>query len=289
MNKTPWLPAALFSLLLHSAHAQEGSVQGQAHQHTDASIAAGLANAKIALPASIAGGEVFYDDFAKRPNVSGKAPVVIFLHGSSGLNPKLGFDQWQQWLAQEGVASFFFDGMQLEDRLSYKSPVDKAVYEKIHALRASEIDIAVNALKDSGFADMDKLFLAGTSEGAVAVARYDGDAFVGKLIYSWSCEDNYFVQNHQTSQKALPVLNIVSSADKYFSTANEYLGNSEASGHCLTALGEDRKDVQVVLIPNAPHTLINLPAARSATLGFIESVLDQGGTHSALQQNVAAK
>lgn len=289
MSKTPWLSAALLALLLHSAHAQEGSVQGQAHQHTEASIAAGLANAKIALPASITGGDVFYDDFAKRPNVSGKVPVVIFLHGSSGLNPKLGFDEWQQWLAKEGIASFFFDGMQLENRITYQSPVDKAVYEKIHALRVSEIDIAVKALKDSGFADMDKLFLAGTSEGAVAVARYDGDAFVGKLIYSWSCENNYFVEDHRTSQKALPVLNIVSNADKYFSTANAYLGNAQASGHCLTALGEDRSDVQVVLIPNAPHTLINLPAARSATLGFIESVLDAGETHSALQQSTASK
>ncbi|MDO5090115.1 MAG: hypothetical protein Q4D61_01080 [Cardiobacteriaceae bacterium] len=277
--------AALLALALQApfAHAQTGSVEGHAHQHTDASIAAGLANAKIALPASITGGETVYTDFDKRPATSGKVPVVIFLHGSSGLNPKLGFDQWQQWLAREGVASFFFDGMQLDDRLSYKSPVDKTVYEKIHALRASEIDIALNALKDSGFADMDKLFLAGTSEGAVAVARYDGDAFIGKLIYSWSCEDNYFVQTHQTSQKALPVLNIVSNADKYFSTANDYLGNSDASGHCLAALGETRHDVQIILIPNAPHTLINLPAARSATLGFLESVLDQNESNSALQ------
>ena len=259
-------------------------MEGEAYEHTSASIAAGLANSKVALPASATGDGVVLADLPALPQTQGKVPVVVFLHGSSGINPNLGFDQWQQWLAEEGVASFIFDGMQLENRITYKSPVDKAVYEKIHALRGSEIDIAIKALQETPWADMDRLILAGTSEGAVSVARYDGDAFAGKIIYAWSCEDNYFVEHHHTSNKAVPVLNLISSNDRYYSHENTFLGNADATGNCQLTFGEERKDVQVLLIPNAPHTLINLPAARSATLGFIESVLDQESKHSALAQ-----
>lgn len=279
-------PLALAITALLAAHAlaaESGSISGSAHKHDEASSKAGIAQAKVALPARITGSAPVFANFSELPATQGKVPVVVFLHGSSGINPKLGFDQWQQWLAKEGIASFMFDGMQLPDRLTYKSPVDKDTYEKIHALRASEIGIALQALQQTAWADTSRLFLAGTSEGAVAVARYDGEAFVGKMIYSWSCENNYFVSDHQTSTKPLPVLNIVSSTDKYYSQANPFLGNEQATGNCQAAFGDAQDHVQVILLPGAPHTLINLPAARSATLGFIESVLDSEQTHTALQ------
>lgn len=254
-----------------------GEVTGSADQHTADSIAQGTAKAEVALPASVtASGKVYVGSFAELPAFeSGNVPTVVFLHGSSGINPKLGYDKWQKWLAEQGIASFMFDGMQLADRIKYSSPVDKAVYEQVHRLRGSEIDIALDVLKDASWADPSQLILAGTSEGAVSVARYDGDAFIGKIIYSWSCEDNYFVEAHQTSQKSIPVLNIMSAKDKYFSDKNDYLGLDDAKGHCGDAFGEEQPDnVEVVLIPDAPHTLFNLPAAQSATLGFIEKILN---------------
>ncbi|OBW90786.1 hypothetical protein QV01_09545 [Gallibacterium genomosp. 3] len=255
--------------------ADQGKVTGTAFLHTQVSIDKGIENAEIALPASITNGKVFQGKLKDAPATQGKAPVVVFLHGSSGLNPKLGYDIWQKWLAENGIASFMFDSMQLENRVSYTSPIDKNIYEKIHQLRSSEIKISLDALAKQPWADISHLFLAGTSEGAVPVARYDGDAFIGKLIYSWSCEDNYFVKSHQTSLKSVPTINIMSSKDKYFSTANSYIGNEAAIGNCSQtfAKAEKPENFQVILIPNAPHTLINLPAARSATLGFIEGVL----------------
>ena len=261
-----------------SAHpsATCGNTQGSAYVHTRESIAAGLARSRVALPASLTGKDVILADFPDLPSSSGQAPVVVFLHGSSGLNPQLGYEEWQLWLARQGIASFMFDGMQLENRLTYQSPADKDVYEKIHALRASEIGIALDALGQCAWADKRKLFLAGTSEGGVAAARYDGDAFMAKMIYSWSCEDNYFVEVHRTSTKPIPLLNIMSSTDKYYSQANPFLGNAQATGNCQATFGGAQEHVQVVLLPDAPHTLINLPAARSATLGFIAGVLNAG-------------
>jgi hypothetical protein len=63
-------------------------------------------------------------------NLGGKArvPVVVFLHGSSGLGLKA-IGEWQQWLATLGVASIAPDSFALPDRLTYTSPVGKDVYE----------------------------------------------------------------------------------------------------------------------------------------------------------------
>jgi hypothetical protein len=117
------------------------------------------------------------------------------------------------------------------------------------------------------------MVLAGTSEGSPAVARYRGAEFAGRIIFSWSCEDNYFVRAHDTAIPAdRPVLNVISLSDPFFSPSNSWLGNPAAKGHCGAAL-KDHKQASVVLIPGAPHTLINLPAARQPVEGFLRAVL----------------
>jgi hypothetical protein len=146
------------------------------------------------------------------------------------------------------------------------------VYEKIHALRGSEIPLALQALRSVPWADSSRLVLAGTSEGGPAVARYSGNEFAGRILYSWSCENNYFVQEHRTAALTQPVLNVMSATDVFFSPANTWLGNAAAKGYCGDAL-KDNKQATIVLIPGAPHTLLNLPAARHATTGFVRDVL----------------
>ena len=174
-----------------------GEVKGTATQHTAASSAGVVQRAAVVLPASVTGGAVYVGTFANAPNApketKGRAPVVVFMHGSSGLELKA-IGEWQLWLASLGVASFAPDSFALPDRLTYKSPVGKDVYEKIHALRASEIQLALAALRSAAWADTSRLVLAGTSEGGPAVARYVGNEFAGRMLYSWSCETNYFVQ-----------------------------------------------------------------------------------------------
>jgi hypothetical protein len=256
-----------------SAHAQpaapQGAVKGNSWQHTASSAQAAIARAAVVLPASATGGAVFVGTFADTPRGNGtKVPVVVFLHGSSGLSLKAIAD-WQAWLAGLGVASIAPDSFALPERLTYTSPVDKETYEKIHALRQSEIGLALEALKSAPWADSARLILAGTSEGATSVARYPGSEFAAKMIYSWSCENNYFVTEHRSVfLPDRPVLNVMSSTDVFFSPSNGWLANPLAKGHCAEAL-KDHKAATIVLIPGAPHTLLNLPAARHATAGFI--------------------
>ncbi len=168
-----------------------GEVKGTAVQHTTASAVGVVQRAAVVLPASVTGGAPFVGTFANMPkDTKARVPVVVFLHGSSGLELKA-IGEWQLWLAGLGVASIAPDSFALPDRITYKSPVGKDVYEKIHALRISEIALAVQALRNVPWADTSRLVLAGSSEGGPAVARYSGNEFAGRILYSWSCENNY--------------------------------------------------------------------------------------------------
>ncbi len=93
---------------------------------------------------------------------------------------------------------------------------------------------------------------------------------------SRSCEPNYFVvEPGSASGPVKPALNVISTVDPFFSQANAWLGNPSAKGHCGDAFKGNAK-ATIVLIPAAPHTLINLPAARDATAAFVAAVLKPG-------------
>jgi len=67
------------------------------------------------------------------------------------------------------------------------------------------------------------------------------------------------------------VLNVISASDPFFSRSNSWLGASDAAGHCGAAF-KGQAGAAVLLLPDAPHTLINLPAARHAVAGFLKAL-----------------
>lgn len=254
----------------------KGEITGSVKQHSAQSLQAAIQQAWVSLPASVTGGAPYHGVLSQAPAAQSQAPVMVFVHGSGGINPMI--KEFQQWAAESlGVASITADSMQLKDRMLYKSPIPQADYEVVHALRAAELQATMAALPKLAFADTRRVLIAGTSEGGVTVARYQAAAGApaekGRMIFSWSCEDNYHVQGHQTHlPQTLPVLNIMSSTDIYFSPSNSWLGNAAARGHCGAAL-KDNKVSSVVLIPGAPHTLFNLPQARQPIEGFVRAQL----------------
>lgn len=247
----------------------KGEVTGTAWEHTAASLAGVVQQADVVLPAAATGGAVFTGKFKDAPTAAkARVPVVLFLHGSSGLGLNA-IGEWQQWLASLGVASIAPDSFALPGHVTYKSPIAVDSYERIHALRASEIAPTLAALKTAAWADPQRVVLAGTSEGSVPVARQAGGDFAAKILFAWSCETNYFVtapRNAFTPEQ--PVLNVISNVDPFFSRSNSWLGNAEAAGHCGPAL-KGMPKAAVVLVPDAPHTLMNFPAARHAVSGFL--------------------
>lgn len=259
-----------------AAPAPVGEVKEGPDRHTPDSLRLLVQQAQVALPAQATGAAPWLGAFKDIPATANRqrVPVVVFLHGSSGLGLKA-IGEWQQWLATQGIASIAPDSFALAGRLTYKSPVDKAVYERVHALRASEIAPTVAALAAAPWADSSRLALAGTSEGATSVARHSGQGFRGRLLYAWSCEDNYFVAAHRTQLPAeQPLLNVISLTDPFFTRSNAFIGNERAVGHCGPQLSQ-HKNASVVLMAGAPHTLLTLPAARHATAGFLQDLFNK--------------
>ena len=271
---TPIFAATVLITACHFACAKtpQGEIKAGPLLHTAQSSVDLIQEAQVAFPATNAQGPVYVGTMKNAPEwKQGKLPVVLFMHGSSGLGLKA-IAEWQQWLASLGVASVAPNSFALANRMTYTSPIDKENYEKLHAFRASEIDIALQSLLQMPWVDTTKLVLAGTSEGAVPVARYTGKEFAGRIMFAWSCEDNYFVTAHKTAiPDDQPTLNIISSTDPYFSTSNAWLGNAKATGHCGAALKNNTK-ASMVLIPGGPHTVLTFPQAKGPVEGFLKDV-----------------
>lgn len=246
-----------------------GRVTGAAVAHTPASLRAMIAQASLSLPACVTGAAPFLGLWRDAPPVRARAPVILFLHGSKGLAlPAIA--EWQAWVAQLGYASVAPDSFALPGRLTYVSPVDVDTYECIHALRASEIAPTLAALRAAPWADAARVVLAGSSEGGPAVARCDDPTFVARIVYAWSCEDNYFVRRHETRLLAdQPILNVMGGRDAFFTPGQPFLGNPHALGHAGSTFA-DASQATVTLIPGAPHTILNTPQAKAATRAFLE-------------------
>lgn len=273
MERRIFLGALLLAALGQAAaQAPAGEVKGSAVRHTRESAVEVVQRARVVLPAAATGGAIYTGTWKDMPReAKARVPVVVFLHGSSGLAlPAIA--EWQAWLAARGIASMAPDSFALPDRITYKSPIAAALYEQIHALRGSEIVLAADALRGAPWADPARMVLAGTSEGATAVARHGGAEFAGRILFAWSCEQNYFVEQPGNAfPPQQPVLNVISTTDPFFSASNAWLGNPAAKGHCGEAW-KDHKRATITLIPGAPHTLLNYPAARHAVAGFLDDL-----------------
>ena len=254
------------------AQTPKGDIQNGPLTHTPASRLAVISGAQTGLPASLTRAAMYVGPLQKASPAPGPpVPVVVFMHGSSGLGLQA-IAEWQHWLAGMGIASLAPDSFGLQDKLTYHSPIDKDTYEQVHALRASEILLALAAIRQLPWADSSRLVLAGSSEGAVSVARYTGKYFAGRIMFGWSCEDNYFVSAHKTAiADDQPALNIISTQDPYFSPANSWLGNSQAVGHAGTAF-RNNPQARVVLIPGSQHTVFNLPQAKVPVEAFLKDL-----------------
>lgn len=114
--------------------------------------AKGSAPLSCCLPALPLPG-VYVSSLADAPkDTKAHVPVVVFLHGFSRLSLKP-IGEWQLWLASLGVANMVPDSFTQPCRLTCTSPVGTTICEKIHALPASEIPLALKALGSATLAD----------------------------------------------------------------------------------------------------------------------------------------
>lgn len=248
-----------------------GKVMGSVRTHTEETLKKVFDKAYTVIQLSKT--ELYEGELDQLKGEIPKRPIVLFMHGSSGINPAI--RTFAKHLAQKGFAFLAPDSMQTQDRITYSSPVAQTVYEEIHAMRYAELRYAVQRLETLSFFNGNYV-IAGTSEGAASVARFNNESpqkESARMIFSWSCENNYHVLEHKTHiPEDCAVLNMMSAEDPYFSQKNSYLDNPEALGHAGMVL-KDHPDATIVLLSKAPHTLFNLPQATSVIDAFLERVV----------------
>lgn len=253
-----------------------GKVEGSVREHNEATLQAVWDNALLVLPHEQDPEHVIEATPAAacKECFSDRYPTLMFAHGSSGITTAI--REFARFIAQEtGWAVVVPDSMQTKDRITYVSPVARSDYEAVHAMRSEELLYCAKKL----FAEPwfgGTYAVAGTSEGGVAAARFDSRALAicekAKLIFSWSCESNYHVEDPRSVlPDDLPVLNVMSLADKYFSQANSYLDNDAAFGYAREVL-QNNPNASILLLPQAPHTLLNLPQVHAAAAEILQRV-----------------
>ena len=128
---------------------QPGDIKGTTLEPTPENLAATWSKASLVLPAALAGGHRWQGFASAAPEVAGKAPLVVLLHGSSGVAPAV--KDFQIWLADAlGLASVAPDSLAIPDRLIYTSPVSVDIYERVTeayaAMRAETLPPMLEAL-----------------------------------------------------------------------------------------------------------------------------------------------
>lgn len=255
-----------------TAEDKPGDVKGTTLEPTPDNLATTFAKANLVLPASLTGGARWQGFAADAPQVTGKAPLVILLHGSSGVAAAV--KDFQIWLADAlGLASVAPDSLAIEGRLTYVSPVSVDIYEGVHKLRLAELEHALQASRAWAWVDRARIVLAGTSEGSVATSRYSGSESAARLIYSWSCEANYFVDAPRPGfGPEEPVFNAISARDPYFSPKNPWNKDYAVTGTCAGAL-QGNPRAKVFVVDADVHTILNRPEVREATADFLKVAL----------------
>lgn len=131
-------------------------------------------------------------------------------------------DYWANDLIYASSASGDHTYSTNADHVLQKPDEWRALYERCYQLRRSELHFVAERLPH--FVKTQGFYIAGESEGAMSVTRFDdnryGKAVLGRIIISFSIEYCYFTPRPEDAriggQREVPTLNIIGTADEYF-------------------------------------------------------------------------
>ncbi len=193
-----------------------------------------------------------------------KIPLVLFMHGSSGLFKG---DVYRKFITQKAKCIFFApDSFRIKNRPTYKSPSTLKKYNKVHKLRQAEIRFN---LKKLDFIDKRNIFLMGHSEGGLACSIFKSKKFKGRIITSFPCENSYFYQNFKLgSQKNEPFLNIIGTDDQFFAKNSKFNKNYADVGDGSISLKKNR-NAKVVILPKTKHDITKNIYVKDEIINFL--------------------
>lgn len=120
------------------------------------------------------------------------APVLIFLHGCTGLYPDHPADHfdWAELIARQGFVVVMPNSFARPGRQPNCAPSKPGVagqFPSADSYRQEEIGYALQRLLEVRWADKSNIFLMGHSEGGIATATSKHEGFKGLIISGWTC------------------------------------------------------------------------------------------------------
>ena len=192
-----------------------------------------------------------------------KLPVVIYLHGCTGVYPPHDFE-WAKEISKNGFIVIIPDSMARENRKSNCDPRVKGgtnAFPMAYKYRQEEITYAFDQLLLSAWADERNLFLMGHSEGGIATAQSKHVGFKGKIISAWTC-----------TQKNNPSFGSIQSPKEVPLLAVAYLDDAwrkgkPTEGRCIDS-AEGRNLTQIDLV-GIEHSTFSNATARKEVIKFL--------------------
>ena len=207
---------------------------------------------------------VYYKDnfFPRSPStakIDNKLPVVVYMHGCTGITDH--DIQWARFLAKNGYAVIMPDSFKRKGRVSVCDPRNTnwniSVFPQVDVYRLEEIYFALENAQFLEWADKDRLYLMGHSEGGYAATRFAGSGFKGIIISGRQCGRNN--RKRLFVMDTIPVLNLLFTKDPW------YL-NTWWEGSCRL----HRNDVEEVVIDGVGHDTYYIEAMRDKVLEFLD-------------------
>lgn len=184
----------------------------------------------------------------------GKHPVIVFLHGCGGVRaPKPFLDRGAIVVAPNSFAN----GDACKPDAQYMNGLVKK--------RHGDVSYAAKQLKDTAWADSERLVLAGFSNGAQSAATYPGGEFKARVIVAWTC-NNPRVPEQEGVRGTGPVLALLGTADEFFKKIG-------ITGNCNAAVKNRGEGSQSILIPGGGHEILDHATTREAVAKFIPPVI----------------
>jgi poly(3-hydroxybutyrate) depolymerase len=186
-------------------------------------------------------------------------PVVLYLHGCDGIGKT--DRRWASFLKDLGFIVVQPDSMK-RDRPISCDPAGRrgGLFPGVYRLRLEEVSYAREQIAKAAWADGDKIFLMGHSEGGITVSLVTRDDFRGAIISAWHCGTTGL-----RTAAAIPILAIDHESDPWFAGVQ--------GGGCAKHFG-DRHKARMITLPGHAHDSFE-PPAKEALSGFLKEIAAQ--------------
>lgn len=188
-------------------------------------------------------------------------PIVIFMHGCSGINE--GAITWAHFLTRNQVTVVMPDSLAIPGRPSNCDDQSKnrnLNLVPVRELRPAEAVFVLDELTRLPWVDKNNVFLMGHSEGGMATALAKDHRYAGRIISGYKC-----VKGGIKGPKDTPVLVINWEIDPWFDRQNA------VTTQCADQkFWQKRTNATQLILRGKGHSTANDANAREAVVKFIQ-------------------